>query len=173
MSVLSELFRSRCRWEFIGGDLSLVCRWLVCTGTAILPSFIFVMNLLPVRQNITKHFLTIKGWKKCNWHFEEGETTWYLACYSESILFQGCLYHADFFVRFFWCTMQNLSVMCVFLPLRALLLGLACNHSLKGVSLDLSSCEVSVPLCSEIDNSLRIVLPFSWENTVILWFHCV
>lgn len=32
--------------------------------------------------------------------------------------------------------------MCVFSPLRALLLGLACNHNLKGVSLDLSNCEV-------------------------------
>ncbi|XP_008570092.1 PREDICTED: leucine-rich repeat-containing protein 16A [Galeopterus variegatus] len=32
--------------------------------------------------------------------------------------------------------------MCVFPPFRALLLGLACNHSLKGVSLDLSNCEL-------------------------------
>ncbi|XP_008830121.1 F-actin-uncapping protein LRRC16A isoform X2 [Nannospalax galili] len=33
-------------------------------------------------------------------------------------------------------------------PLKALLLGLACNHSLKGVSLDLSSCELGLCLRS-------------------------
>lgn len=39
-----------------------------------------------------------------------------------------------------------LMCMCVFLPPRALLLGLASNHNLKGVSLDLSNCEVRAPL---------------------------
>ena len=42
--------------------------------------------------------------------------------------------------------MWNLYLTCVFSPLRALLLGLACNHNLKGVSLDLSNCEVRTHL---------------------------
>lgn len=58
--------------------------------------------------------------------------------------------------------------MCVF-SLRALLLGLASNHNLKGVSLDLNNCEVRTPGdCPGRDKNLNIVLSFSWKKCYIV-----
>lgn len=53
--------------------------------------------------------------------------------------------------------------------LRALLLGLASNHNLKGVSLDLSNCEVRIPLhCTleEITASASLCL-FPGKNVIL------
>ena len=63
-------------------------------------------------------------------------------------------------------TVSNSRLTCVFVfsPLRALLLGLASNHNLKGVSLDLSNCEVRAHLdCAleEIIMASKLALSFS------------
>lgn len=70
------------------------------------------------------------------------------------------------YVFLVWCV-GSLSHVYVS-SLRALLLGLASNHNLKGVSLDLSNCEVRTPGdCAGRDNSLNILCLFPGKNVVL------
>lgn len=97
-----------------------------------------------------------------SWHFKKCDGTWSLTYDSEkAFLFMGFIQGE--YMCLVWCV-ESLSHMCVF-SLRALLLGLASNHNLKGVSLDLNNCEVRTPgYCTGRDNGLHIVLSFSWKK---------